>query len=84
MANISWFLDIDDLYDKGKIDIKPLDYALMINPTTTEYEDSLLSDAEKGLLDEICDFWKDKGRQWEITLESIFQDILELKSGYTE
>jgi transcriptional regulator with XRE-family HTH domain len=50
----------EDLYDKGKINIKPLDYALMINPTTKEQEDGLLSDEEKDLLDKICNFWKDK------------------------
>jgi len=50
----------DDLYDKGKINIKPLDYALMINSTSIEQEDSLLSDEEKELLDKICNFWKDK------------------------
>ena len=50
----------DDLYDRGKIDIKPLDYTLMINATTIEFEDSLLSDEEKKLLDKICTFWKDR------------------------
>jgi len=50
----------DDLYDRGKINIKPLDYALMINPTTIEQDDGLLSDEEKDLLDRICAFWKDK------------------------
>ncbi|MDR1070838.1 MAG: DUF4065 domain-containing protein [Gracilibacteraceae bacterium] len=50
----------DDLYDRGKINIKPLDYALMINSTTIEQEDGLLSDEEKELLDKICVFWKDK------------------------
>jgi transcriptional regulator with XRE-family HTH domain len=50
----------EDLYDKGKIDIKPLDYALMIRATTTEKEDGLLSGEEKDLLDKICLFWKDK------------------------
>ena len=50
----------DDLYDRGKINIKPLDYALMINPTTIERDEGLLSDEEKGLLDKICAFWKDK------------------------
>ncbi|MCL2058592.1 MAG: helix-turn-helix domain-containing protein, partial [Oscillospiraceae bacterium] len=39
----------DDLYDRGKINIKPLDYALMINPTTIERDEGLLSDEEKGL-----------------------------------
>jgi len=50
----------DDLYDRGKINIKPLDYALMINSTTIEQEDSLLSNEEKDLLDRICAYWKDK------------------------
>lgn len=50
----------DDLYDKGKIDIEPLDYALIIKPTTSEPEDSLLSDSDKELMDKICSFWKDR------------------------
>ena len=50
----------DDLYDKGKIDIKPLDYALIIRSTTTEKEDNLLSAEERALLDKICNYWKDK------------------------
>ena len=50
----------EDLYDKGKINIKPLDYALMISATTIEKEDGLLSDEEKALLDRICNYWKDK------------------------
>jgi transcriptional regulator with XRE-family HTH domain len=50
----------ENLYDKGKINIKPLDYALMIISTTTEQEYSLLSDDEKAVLDKICFFWKDR------------------------
>ena len=50
----------DELFDKGKINIKPLDYALMIHSTIIEQEDSLLSSEEKDLLDKICAFWKDK------------------------
>jgi len=50
----------EDLYDKGKIDIKPLDYALLITPTIIEQEDALLSDEEKQLLDKICEYWKDR------------------------
>ena len=50
----------EDLYDKGKIDIVPLDYALLIIPTTMEQEESLLADDEKELLDKICSFWKDR------------------------
>jgi transcriptional regulator with XRE-family HTH domain len=50
----------DDLYDKGKINIIPLDYALMINSTSIEQEDSYLSSDEKNLLDKICIFWRDR------------------------
>jgi transcriptional regulator with XRE-family HTH domain len=50
----------DDLYDKGKINIRPSGDALIISRTTTEREDGLLSDEEKKLLDTICDYWKDK------------------------
>jgi putative transcriptional regulator len=50
----------DDLYDKGKINIEPLDYALMIKSTSREQEYDLLSNDEKCLLDRICTFWKDK------------------------
>jgi hypothetical protein len=55
-----FFETTEDLYDKGKIDIEALDYALMIRPTTTEQEDSLLTDEDKCRLSKICDFWKDK------------------------
>ena len=50
----------NDLYDKGKINIIPLDVALMICPTTIEKEENLLSDEEKNLLTKICTYWKDK------------------------
>ena len=50
----------DDLYDKGKINIEPLDYALMIKSASREQEYDLLSNDEKCLLDRICTFWKDK------------------------
>jgi transcriptional regulator with XRE-family HTH domain len=50
----------DDMYDRGKINIKPLDYALMINSTSIEQDEGLLSDEEKDLLDKICALWKDK------------------------
>jgi len=50
----------EDLYDKGKINIEPLDYALMIKLTSKEQEDNLLSDEEKNLIDKICSYWKDK------------------------
>ena len=50
----------DDLFDKGKIDIIPLDFALMIKPTTSEQDYSLLSEAEKDMIDNICHYWKDR------------------------
>ena len=50
----------ENLYDIGKIDIKPLDYALLIKPTTTERDEDLLTDDDKDRLDKICDFWGDK------------------------
>ena len=50
----------EDLYDKGKIDIEPLDYALMIRLTSKDQEDDLLSDDEKRLIDMVCGYWKDK------------------------
>jgi len=48
------------LYDKGKINIEPLDYALMVKLTSKDQEDSLLSYDEKSLIDRICGFWQDK------------------------
>ena len=50
----------NDLYEKGKINIKPLDYAFIIKATTIENDESLLSNEEKSLLDKICNYWKDK------------------------
>ena len=50
----------DELYDKGKINIEPLDYALIIKSTTLEQDDNMLSTEEKALIDKLCDYWKDK------------------------
>lgn len=50
----------DYLYDKGKIDIKPLDHALLIKSTTNEMEDGLLSEDEKNIIEKICSYWKDR------------------------
>jgi putative transcriptional regulator len=50
----------EDLYDKGKINIEPLDYALIIKLTSKNQEDNLLSDEEKSLIDRICSYWKDR------------------------
>jgi len=50
----------EDLYDKGKINIEPLDYTLMIKLTSTEHEENLLSVEEKSIIDRICNYWKDR------------------------
>ncbi|MCL2046695.1 MAG: DUF4065 domain-containing protein [Oscillospiraceae bacterium] len=50
----------DDLYDRGKINIVPLDHALMISSTTIENDENLLSIDEKDLLEKICTYWKNK------------------------
>jgi len=48
------------LFDKGKINIKEVNEAFIISPSTTEKEYHLLSDDDKQLIDKICDYWKDK------------------------
>jgi len=50
----------EDLYDKGKINITALDYALMISSTTMEQEYNQLSEEDRYILDKICIYWKDK------------------------
>jgi len=50
----------ENLYDKGKIDIIPLDYALLIKSTTTELDVDLLTADDMDRLDKICDFWEDR------------------------
>jgi len=50
----------ENLFDKGKIDIIPLDYALLIKSTTTELDVDLLTADDMDRLDKICDFWEDR------------------------
>ena len=50
----------EDLFDKGKIDIRPYKDALMITSTSSDNSTSLLSNQEKAKIDQICALWKDK------------------------
>jgi hypothetical protein len=51
----------DDLYQTGKIDIKPIEKAQIICTRTREADNfDRLSAAELNLIKEICDEWKDK------------------------
>lgn len=58
-----FFETTEDLFDNGKINIKPLDRALMISSITYEPATNLLSEEEKDRIDEICRLWADKDTQ---------------------
>ncbi|MDK2899348.1 MAG: hypothetical protein PWQ10_535 [Patescibacteria group bacterium] len=58
-----FFETTEKLFDNGKINIKPLDRALMISSITYKPNNNLLNDTEKKRLDEICELWKDKDTQ---------------------
>ena len=58
-----FFETTEDLFDSGKINIKPLDRAFMICSITYKPNNNLLNDDEKKRLDEICELWKDKDTQ---------------------
>jgi DNA-binding XRE family transcriptional regulator/uncharacterized phage-associated protein len=52
---------VDNLYDKGRIDIdKTSTGAMIVKSKTFEPDDSLLSTSEKGKIREIYELWKDK------------------------
>jgi transcriptional regulator with XRE-family HTH domain len=54
----------ENLYDKGKINIEPLDGgALMIQSTSKDISDDLLSHDDKKLMDKIFNVWKNKRTQ---------------------
>lgn len=55
-----FFETTEDMFDNGKINIKPLRRAFMISSTTHKPNDNLLSSEEKKRIDEICELWKDK------------------------
>lgn len=51
----------DDLYEEGKIELRPLDFAILIKPTPyIENDEFDLNEKERKLIDEICLYWKDK------------------------
>lgn len=58
-----FFETTEDLFDNGKINIKPLDRAFMISSITYKPINNLLNEAEKKRIDEICELWKDKDTQ---------------------
>ena len=50
----------EDLYDGGKINITPMEQALIISSTTREVAFDRLTKRELKLIEEICMIWKDK------------------------
>lgn len=55
-----FFSITDELFDSGKIGIKPLDQALMISSKTRDIVFDKLSSKELHLIKDICTAWKDK------------------------
>lgn len=55
-----YFSLVEDLYEGGKIDITPIEKALIISSTTREISFDRLSKQELTLIKEICNAWKDK------------------------
>lgn len=58
-----FFETTDKLFDSGKIRIKPLDRAMMIEAASLQESDDLLNDGEKRRLDEIVEYWGDRSTQ---------------------
>ncbi len=56
----NFFEMTDNFYDEGKIDIKPMEYTLLIKPLVKSPEDDLLSSKDKERIDKICELWKDR------------------------
>jgi transcriptional regulator with XRE-family HTH domain len=50
----------EDLYESGKIDIKPVEQALVICTKTRDVSFDRLTKEELGLIKSICTIWKDK------------------------
>ncbi len=56
-----FFTMTDELYDEAKIDIKPLDSALMIEVVATAGDEfGLLSPEEREIIDKVCREWRDR------------------------
>lgn len=58
-----YFSLIDSLHDQGKIDIQPVDRALVIKSKTREASVDRLSKRELNLIEKICLAWRDKPTQ---------------------
>lgn len=56
----AFFSLTEDLYEGGKIDIKPLDKALIISATTREQAADRLTSEELKLIKSVCKLWKDR------------------------
>ncbi len=55
-----FFLTTEDLFDSGKINITPMEQALIISANTRHDTFDRLSKNELSLIKEICTLWKDK------------------------
>ena len=58
-----FFSITEDLFDTGKININPVDRALIISSNTREENFDQLNEKEIGLIKEICSLWKDRHTQ---------------------
>lgn len=55
-----FFSTTEDLFDGGKINITPMDQALIISANTREQSFDKLSEDDLSLIKEICQLWKNK------------------------
>lgn len=59
----TFFEITDEMYDRGEIEITPLDRAHMIRSISYKPNQDLLSSTERDRIDEICLLWQDKSTQ---------------------
>lgn len=59
VADIFFYIT-EDLFDKGKIKITPMDQALIISSNTRDENFDRLDKTELSLIKDICSLWKDK------------------------
>lgn len=55
-----FFSTTEDLFDGGKINITPVDQALIISASTREQSFDKLTRDELSLIEDICNLWKDR------------------------
>ena len=55
-----FFSVTEDLFDGGKINITPMEQALIVSSNTRDENFDRLSEQELSLMEEICSLWKDK------------------------